>query len=184
MVLAACTGSRVEETVVVTGAEADLVRADAARRNDGRIPEGIRFIINEHHENGQTSSLKTGLEALSRRSDGFVMLPVDHPLVTSVEIDALIEKFEEKPRGRTIFMATHDSKRGHPVLFASSHRTALLALGDDEPLHNYTRVRGGEIEHVAVDNPGILHGMNTPEEYEGLLAAYRAGQTAGQGSKP
>ncbi len=184
MVLAACAGSRVHETVVVTGAEADLVRADAVERNKGRHPQGIRFAINEGYERGQTSSLKTGLEALSRGSDGFMVLPVDHPLVTSTEINALIDRFESKPRGRTIFIATYDDKRGHPVLFASGHRSALLALGDDEPLHDYTRVRSGEIELVAVENSGVVRGMNTPQEYEELLAAYRARHALGETARP
>jgi molybdenum cofactor cytidylyltransferase len=171
LVLSACLGSRAEETVLVLGADADLVRA--AAEQGGKLPSSVRVVFNDRHESGQTSTLKAGLESTAGDADGFMILPVDHPLITSDDVDALIERFEMKPRGRTIFIACHENSRGHPVLFASSHKSSILELGDDEPLHDYTRVREAETAEIGVANIGVVSGMNTPEEYRRLLQVYR-----------
>jgi len=106
---------------------------------------------------------------------------VDQPLVSSQDLDALIARLEARPRGRTIFVATHDGRRGHPVLFGSSHRAPVLELSDDEPLSGYVRIREAEVETVPVENAGVVLEMNTPEQYERALALYRSRRSGGSG---
>ncbi len=177
LVLRAGAASRATSAVLVLGSEAEAVRK-AADREEGSRSGWVSAVVNDRFREGQTSSVKAGLEALPGNADGFILLPVDHPLVTNVEIDALIARFEARPRGRSIFVAAHENERGHPVLFAASHRAPILELGDDEPLSGYTRIRDGETEQVPVDNPGVVRDMNTPEEYRAVLALYRAGRGA------
>ncbi|MFQ5701272.1 MAG: NTP transferase domain-containing protein [Acidobacteriota bacterium] len=176
LVLSACLGSRAEGTTVVLGSEAEMIRsAIEAPEFLAAIEAGrLRSVVNRRFDRGQTSSLKSGLEALPAGIDGFVVFPVDHPLVTSNDIDALIGRFAPRPRGRTIFVAAYENGRGHPVLFSIGHRTGILELGDDEPLHGFLRVREGEIERVCLNSPGVIMSMNTPEEYQKILSAYRA----------
>ena len=176
LVLDAALRSRAEETVLVLGAEAPSILTEAGRRVQAAQGNRIKYIINEGYARGQTSTLKTGLDSMSGQSDAFFLFPVDHPLVTSAEIDKLIDRLEAKPRGRTIFIPAHESRRGHPVLFSAAHRAPILELGDDEPVHNYVRLREGEIEQVSVENPGVVSEMNTPEEYDKVLAIYKARQ--------
>jgi molybdenum cofactor cytidylyltransferase len=178
LVAAACRGSRADETVVVLGADAEAVRASLSAEESS----GVKITVNEDHARGQTSSLKTGLEAASPRSDGFVVLPVDQPLVLAGDIDRLIERFETHPRGRTIFIAAHEGRRGHPVMFSGVHRAGLLEMPDDEPLHAYIRLREGEVDQVPVDNPGVVLPMNTEDEYRQALALWRARERAEGGS--
>lgn len=176
LVLRACVQSRAVETILVLGEQAEAIRAHALSRYGGHLPSGVSIVVNERHEQGQTSSLKAGLEAVSPRADAFVVLPVDHPLVTHVDVDTLMDRFEAHPRGRTIFIATYEEQRGHPVLFGMSHRAPVLEMGDDEPLNGYVRLREGETLLVRMDNPGVVSGMNTPQDYERLLAMYHSGQ--------
>lgn len=172
LVARACRGSRSEETVLVLGADVEAVRAGLTDEERDRMT----VAVNEQHARGQTSSLKTGLEAASPRSEGFVVLPVDLPLVLAEDIDRLIERFEAHPRGRTIFISTHDGQRGHPVLFSNAHRAGLLEMPDDDPLSSYIRLREGEVDQVPADHPGVVLPMNTPEEYQHVLALWRARQ--------
>jgi len=173
LVLGACFSSLATETILIVGADNDALRVEAIRCARQRRASAFDIVVNSAHERGQTSSVKTGLEAMSGKSDAFVIMPVDQPLVTSMEIDMLIQRFEMKPRGRNIFIATHDNRRGHPVLFAESHRLPILEMEDDDPLNEYVRVREGETEEVEMMNPGVTIGMNTPEEYRRVLALYR-----------
>ena len=181
LVLKACLQSLADEVVLVIGAQAEAVRAEAVASVARAPAKAFDIVLNERYERGQTSSLKTGLEGSSPRSDAFVIFPVDHPLVTAVEIDALVHRFAAHPRGRTIFIASHAGVRGHPALCSASHRAAMLGLEDDEPLHNYIRLHEGETEQVPVETPGVVSGMNTPEEYKHLLEIYRSTR-AGPGS--
>jgi molybdenum cofactor cytidylyltransferase len=172
LVAGACRGSRSDETVLVLGADADAVRAGLTEEDRERMI----VAANEQHARGQTSSLKTGLEAASPRSDGFIVLPVDLPLVRAEDIDRLIERFETHPRGRTIFISTHEGRRGHPVLFSGVHRAGLLEMPDDDPLSAYVRLHEGEVDQVPADHEGVVLPMNTPEEYQHVLALWRAGR--------
>lgn len=173
LVLGACFSSQATETILVVGADSEAVRAEAIRSARQRQASAFEIVVNPAQDRGQTSSVKTGLEAMSGNSDAFVIMPVDQPLVTSAEIDMLIQRFEMKPRGRTIFIATHDNRHGHPVLFADSHRLPILEMEDDDPLNDYVRIREGETEEVDMMNPGVTIEMNTPEQYRRVLALYR-----------
>ncbi len=178
LVLSACLDAGADETILVLGVDAGPIREALAGLNLNGVGPSARprVVVNEHPERGQTSSLKTGLEAIAGAADAFMVLPIDYPLVTSGDLDALLERFEERHHRRTIFIATHGGERGHPVLFASSHRGTILEMGDDEGLNGYIRVREGETEEVPVDGRGVVLSMNTPEQYQQLLSAYRAGR--------
>lgn len=181
LVLRACLSSQAEQVILVLGADAEQVGQEARSRASGQIPGRLTLVHNTHHESGQTSTLKAGLDALRGDSDAFVMLPVDLPLVRDSDIDMLITRCEARPRGRTIFIATCEGRRGHPVLFTGAHRAPILELGDDQPLRGYIRLREGEIEQVPTDNPGVVSDMNTPEEYQAVLTAFRTLQGGGSG---
>jgi molybdenum cofactor cytidylyltransferase len=172
LVAEACRGSRSDETVLVLGADAGDVRAGLTDEDLVKMT----VVVNEQHARGQTSSLKTGLEGASPRSEAFVVLPVDLPLVLAGDIDRLIERFEAHPRGRTIFISAHEGRRGHPVLFSGVHRAGLLEMPDDDPLHAYIRLREGEVDQIPAGNEGLVLPMNTPEEYSHVLAVWRARQ--------
>lgn len=176
LVLSACLEAEADETILVLGVdEAPIREALAGLEFNGAGPSARpRVVVNAHPDRGQTSSLKIGLEAIAGSADAFMVLPIDYPLVTSSDIDTLIERFEERHRRRTIFISTHAGERGHPVLFASPHRGPILEMGDDEGLNSYIRVREGETEEVPVEGRGILLTMNTPEQYQQLLSEYRA----------
>ena len=178
LVLDACFSSLATETILVLGGDSEAIRAEALRYAQMRRVSSFDIVVNGRPERGQTSTLKVGLETMSGRSDAFVVMPVDMPLVTAREVDALIQVFEQKPRGRSIFIATHEGHRGHPALFAESHRLPILETEDDDPLNDYVRVREGETEEVEMDNPGVVMAMNTPEEYRRVLELYRGAATA------
>jgi len=172
LVAQACLGSRASLTVLVVGAHEARVRAAAPPH------ERLRIVRNEAFERGQTSSLKAGLEAVPDDSDGFIVLPVDLPLVTNREIDLLIEALERSTGGRSIFIATYEGRRGHPILMTRSHLPAVRDLGDDEPLSGLVRRNSSRIELIPVDNSGVVARMNTPAQYEQVLAEYRKTRSA------
>lgn len=174
----ACARGGAEEVVVVLGAGAKEIAASLPSKGKSSPP--VRTVVNARHASGQTSSVKTGLEAVADADLALLVLPVDHPLVEADDVAALAETCGRDREGaRRIFVATHRGRRGHPVLFGRGLRRAILALGDGEPLHRVVRAIPGRVVEVPVRNPFVLLDADTPEDHATLLAAYRGRRTPG-----
>ena len=85
-VLAACREGGVEAIVVVTAPGAAEVRAHCA---------GAIEAINEHPERGMLSSLQVGLQRLPPGATGFLIFPVDFPIVPAVEVQDIEGEVDE-----------------------------------------------------------------------------------------
>ena len=114
----------VEELVVVLGAWEDKLRPALPRH------PSLRTVVNPHYTQGQLSSLVCGLGALSPDSEAAVVNLVDHPLIRTETIAALIASFRTDPL--PIIIAAHQGKRGHPVLFSRQVYAELLAAPLDK----------------------------------------------------
>jgi molybdenum cofactor cytidylyltransferase len=167
VVLDACLEGGASEAIVVIAPDGTAIGECLAGRT------GVRIALNERPERGQTSSVKAGLAALPPESRGFFILPADHPLIDASNVAILVERFEARSAGRTIFVPAYRGRRGHPVLMQGSHRERIAALADDVPLRDYMRAREGEVEVVPVENAGVVTRMNTLDEYRAALDAYR-----------
>ena len=100
--------SRAAGTVAVLGHESEAVSASLAGLH-------VRSIFNEDFATGLASSLKAGIRALPPSVDAALVALADMPGVTTADIDRMIEAFCEAG-GRAIVRATHNGKRGNPVI--------------------------------------------------------------------
>ena len=151
--------SRALPPLVVLGFAQDEIRP--------LIPADIRTVVNPDFRSGQTSSLKAGLEAVPADSDGFLLFPIDFPLVAPETVNALIDS------EGMIAIPTYGESRGHPARFHGSLVKEFLALTDDQPAHVVVRKDPSRVVELAVEDPAVVMKMNTTEEYEFCLAAYR-----------
>jgi len=135
----------------------------------------VQVAINEEVERGQTASLKTGLECLSPAAAAFLFYPVDFPLVSKDEVDALVATFlGSKDPNKAIFIPSYSMQRGHPVLCRKAIATEFLALPDGAPARTVINFRPTRIAYVDYEQAYILMDMDTPEDYAKCLEAYRA----------
>ncbi len=111
------------EVVVVLGRDAEQVRAALSRR------DGLRVVVNEQWESGQSTSLRAGLEALDESVDGAAVFLGDQPYVPPEAIDAVLAAFGTgkiavvRPRYRGV--------PGHPVVASRSAWAALMGVHGD-----------------------------------------------------
>ena len=78
---------RISVTRVVLGAGAEVIRAIA--KLDASV-----VVLNPDWEQGQLSSICAGIRSLEGiETDGIVLCPVDHPLVSARLVSELIERF-------------------------------------------------------------------------------------------
>ncbi|MBI2899843.1 MAG: nucleotidyltransferase family protein [Planctomycetes bacterium] len=165
LVLAACGG--LGPPVVVLGAAREEIqkRVDLSR---------VVVRLNDEWEAGQTSSLKAGLSALSPAAEAFLIFPVDFPVVMREDVEAVEAAYRKNRNPRkTIFVPSYSLQRGHPVLCRRELADEFLALADDAPARTVMNRGPDRIRYVEFEKPYVLMDMDTPEDYEKCLDAYR-----------
>lgn len=150
---ALAAGGAAEIVVVVSEEGHDVAEAVQA------FP--ARFVINTVVDGDMASSVRAGRDALTTAADGVIVFPSDYPLVSAGTIASLIEAHGASPG--SIVIPCHDGRRGHPLLFP---RAVLDDLADVSTLRDLVRGNPDRISCVEVTDPGGLHDMDTPEDYQ------------------
>jgi molybdenum cofactor cytidylyltransferase len=147
----------VDELIVVLGARAEEIARALP------VHPALRAVVNSRYAQGQLSSLMVGIGALSPESEAAVVNLVDHPMVSSATIKAVIDSFRAAPL--PIVIASYQGKRGHPVLFASQVYGEILAAPLDQGAKVVVRKDPTRVREIPLDDPGILADIDTPEDY-------------------
>ena len=117
--LIALSGAGVDEVVVVLGHHAQAI--EAAVRD---FP--VTLARNPAPDDGQASSVRVGLQALSARLDAVIVALADQPLVNAQDITDLIGAF--KKRGTAAMVVPRVAgEPGNPVIFEAALRDEWLA---------------------------------------------------------
>ncbi len=148
----AALAARLDTVVVVTGRDADAVRAAL----EG-LP--VTFSHNPQYADGQGGSLAAGIAALPPRTDAAVVLLADMPLVTPSVIGRLVAAFNPV-EGRSICVPVFEGRRGNPVLFGSKHFAAMQAIAGDEGARSLLKRHADDVAEAPVsadvDTPQAL----------------------------
>ncbi len=149
--------SSVDELIVVLGARVDELRPALPSH-----PK-LRTVVNPRYSLGQLSSLMVGISALSPESEATLVNLVDHPLIEAETMKALIDSFRAAPL--SILIASYQGKRGHPVLFSSQVYGEIFAAPLDQGARVVVRKDPTRVREIALNDPGILADIDTPEDY-------------------
>jgi molybdenum cofactor cytidylyltransferase len=143
---------------LVVGRPEDQALRDEVDRLAGRV----RFIANPRADTGQLSSVLAGLNAADHPGTRAILVsPVDLPLIRSETIAALLTAFSVS--SPPIARATHGGRHGHPVIFGRAVFDALRRA--DVTVGAKAVLRAHAVLDVDVDDPGVLHDIDTPEDY-------------------
>ena len=156
--------SRIDRIVVVTGHD----RTGVTAALEGC---GVTFAHNANYTGGMLTSVRCGLAALPTETSAFVVVLGDQPGVTPAVIDALIDAFEK--RTHDIVVPMYDNGSGHPIVIAARYREAIMTQFDTTGLRGLVRGRPESVLRLTVSNDGVLHDMDTPEDYERELRRAR-----------
>jgi len=140
---------------VVLGAGADAIR-DNLRLDPATI------VVNPNWPKGQLSSICAAIESLSGRgTEGLMLCPVDHPLISAALVKRLIEEFDSS--GKLIVLPTYRGRRGHPVIFRASLYDQLLASSPEVGARQVVWAHAAEVVEVATEEEGVVLNLNDPE---------------------
>jgi molybdenum cofactor cytidylyltransferase len=147
--------SRIKLTRVVLGAGADDIRTIA------KLDPSV-VVLNPNWEQGQLSSFTAGIRSLEgAETDGVILCPVDHPLVSAALVRSLIEHFYSNDK--SIVLPTYNGRRGHPVIFSSSLYEELLAAPADKGARAVVWAHASEVLEVPTDEEGVVLNINDPD---------------------
>ena len=122
------------------------------------------------------ATVEEGLRWLEQRfqpqdDDGWLLVPADHPALDAAAIAHLIEARQLHPQ-HSIFIATHEGRRGHPALIAWRHVAGVRSLTPGLGLNAYLRLHTADTLELPVLSPHILCDLDTPEDYQRLCLAF------------
>ncbi len=139
-----------------------VVAADEAVRQAAE-EVGAHAALNADRTSEQIDSLRIGLATLPPGLSAAVVLPVDHPLVASATVAALIET--HRSRAGAVARPVHDGRPGHPTLFPRGVWPALLDRSLARGARSLVEAPDTQTVDVSVDDPGILADIDTPDDY-------------------
>lgn len=144
------------EIVVVTGHNADAVEAEIAGLS-------VTTVRNATPKAGMGTSLAAGANAVRSLPDAVIIMLGDMPFM-SVDTLKKISAAHAPSEGRDIVVPVYDGRRGHPVLFGAKYMPQLCALTGDTGARTILRNYPERVRAVDVDDPGIHHDIDTPED--------------------
>ena len=148
----------VDDTVVVLGGDAEAVALALA-------PLPVRTVVNPRYAEGQSTSLRAGLDALRPGTDAALVALGDQPLPDPDVIRRLVGAF--RTSGRPIAAPVYRDGRGNPVLFAAALFGELRAVTGDRGGREVIARDPGRVVEVSVDTP-MPADIDTPEDYEAV----------------
>ena len=166
-VAVAALASKARPVVVVTGHEAERIRAAL----DGL---DVTFAHNPDYAEGMSSSLQRGVEALDPAQasglDGAVVCLGDMPRTSADLIDRLIAGFDPL-EGRAIGVPTYRGKRGNPVLWAARYFGEIRNLSGDVGARHLIGDHADAVYEVESPDHSVTIDVDTPEALDALRPA-------------
>ena len=143
--LVALSGAGADEVVVVTGHARSAVE-DAMR---GFV---VTLAHNEAHADGQQSSVRVGLRALSGPFDATIILLADQPLIGASDLIELIGAFKKRAGGHVVVPVV-EGKRGNPIVLDEDAVARILASDTNIGCR-----------HLIERHPELVHAFETSNE--------------------
>ena len=147
---------------VVLGAKADDIRPQIAVS-----PEAI--VVNDHWQRGQLSSIQTAIRSLPpAATEGLMLCPVDHPLVSHETVAQLIAGFDSSKKA--IIVPTYKGRRGHPVIFRAALYDELLAASLEIGARQVVWAHANDVEQIPTDDEGVILNVDDQSTYQKIIA--------------
>jgi len=150
----AALASRARPVVVVTGHQAEEVRAALAGLD-------LLFVHNPGYAEGLSGSLRAGLGALGPEVEGALVMLSDMPEVTSAAIDRLIDAYDPAG-GALIVVPTAEGRRGNPVLWSRRFFEPLMRVEGDVGGRHLIGTHAEVVAEVEIGRAVALD-LDTPE---------------------
>ena len=148
------------QVVVVLGNQAERMLPEL----EGTI---ATVVLNDHWQEGLSTSLRGGLGAVAPEAQGAFVYPADMPLISAEMLRNLTKRQEVS--GRPAIMSELNGVRGVPVLVARTLFAPMMIQEGDTGGAGYLRAHPDLVDVVRFADPDQLRDVDRPQDYERLI---------------
>ena len=150
--------SSVDELIVVLGYQKEIVEKFIGKN------EKMKIVFNKNFENGMASSIKTGLNHFSEKTEAFFICLGDMPLISHNIYNQLIKSKNNKE----IIVPTYKGQQGNPVLVDKSMKEKIRNISGDAGAKKILELNKDKILNLEIDNQSITKGFDTQDNFNSL----------------
>ena len=150
--------SSIDELIVILGYQKDIIEKLIDKN------EKIKIIFNKDFESGMASSIKTGLDNLSEKSEAFFICLGDMPMVSHNIYDQLVKSKDNKE----IIVPTYKGQQGNPVLFDKSMKEKIINISGDAGAKKILELNKDKILNLKINDQSITRSFNTQDDFSSL----------------
>ncbi len=148
-----------------------VVLGHDAERVDAVLPGPVKTVFNQNHYSGMTSSIQAGIKAVKENVKGYMICLSDMPLVQAKDYNNIVSFFLKNiiKYPRLIVQPVYQQRRGHPVIFSTFYRKALLEHTAPDGCREIIRKYKKNVRQLDMSRPSILQDIDTPEDYQRII---------------
>jgi len=150
--------SSIDELIVVLGHQKKIIEKLIDKK------EKVKFVFNKDFENGMASSIKTGLNNLSEKTEAFFICLGDMPMINKDIYNQLIKSKDNKE----IIVPTYKGQQGNPVLFNKSMKEKIMGITGDVGAKKILELNKDKILNLEINDQSITKGFNTQGDFSSL----------------
>lgn len=150
--------SCVDELIIVLGYEKEIIEKLIDKN------EKIKFVFNKDFKSGMASSIKMGLNHLSKNTEAFFVCLGDMPMVNPDIYNQLIKSRSKKD----ILVPTYKSQQGNPILFNKSMKGKIMSITGDTGAKKILELNKNKISGLEISDQGITRGFDTQDDFNSL----------------
>ncbi len=157
--LSALASAGVDERVVVLGTYAERIRPVIEH-----LP--VTVVRNPRPDDGQVSSQRLGLGALSANVDAVLVALVDQPLIDEQDIGSMICAFKNRAHGTSVIVPHVAGQPGNPVIFSAAVRDQILQGDITMGCRQWRSQNPAAVMNLDTDNRHFILDVDSPEDIE------------------
>ena len=161
--------TRVLDSLLKTGIRENyLILGFNAKKMIPLLPEieNLNIVINKNFENGQFSSLQTGVSNFKAIYCGLLICLIDQPHIKSETFQNIGRKVVSNPE--KIIIPVYNNRGGHPVFVPGSLFPEIVKNSSEKSLRDVFSNHQDLILRIDIKDPGILEDIDTPADLNRL----------------
>ena len=158
-------GSSIDELIIVLGHEKEIIESIIEKNRK------IKFVYNKNYKNGVTSSIRTGLEFISEKTEAFFISLGDMPNVNQNIYNKLIKaRYSYNKKLKTnlkkeIIIPTYNNQEGNPLLFSKFMKKKFMNIKEDFESEKIIKLNREKVLNVPFKNDGVVLDFNIQEDF-------------------
>jgi molybdenum cofactor cytidylyltransferase len=162
-VLDAALKSRLDLVVLVLGHEYQSILQ--ALGTKVRRPR-LEVVINHKYHEGQSSSLKAGLESVRKTFSSIMYLLADQPMINSKTINLLLDQFPESEK--EICVPVFEGQRGNPTIFKRPIYKEIMMIDGDIGARDIIGKGADRVLYAKIKDPLCFFDIDSQEDLKNL----------------